>query len=109
MTEPYPAFEELLPFLLQFIGTDVIAAHNAPFDLGFLLKYCEGMGIEYSPRALCTLAISRRLYPDLPDHRLGTVAEFLGVSEGCYHRALGDAMATARMLSKMIEYMTEDK
>jgi DNA polymerase III epsilon subunit family exonuclease len=102
MTRPFPHFDGFLPYVLDFIGGDIIAAHNAPFDLGFLLKYCKREGYAFSPDVVCTLAGSRKLLPRLPNHRLSTVAEHFGISaKGC-HRALADAVITAGVLSELL-------
>lgn len=97
--EPFAAH---LPGLLDFIGEDIVVAHNIPFDMGFLLQYCKRAGLDWKPATLCTLQMARRLFPQLPSRALSEVARHLGVSEGAYHRALGDAMATARILVKML-------
>jgi len=103
MTRSFAHFDEYLPFVLDFIENDIIAAHNAPFDLSFLLKYCRQAGYDYSPRVICTLAASRLLLPEIENHRLGTVAAHFRVSaKGC-HRALADAVITARVLSRLIK------
>ncbi|MCL2084657.1 MAG: 3'-5' exonuclease [Oscillospiraceae bacterium] len=103
MTAGYPHFEELLPLLLDFIGKDVVAAHNIGFDKGFLDAYCRRAGIEFAPPAVCTLALARRLLPELENHKLGTVAARLGIQNSSAHRALGDAMTTAKALIKLLE------
>lgn len=100
-----PRFEEFLEPLLSYIGDDIVVAHNAPFDLGILLGYCARAGLDYRPRALCTVANSRRLFPDFPDHKLSTLGEIMGLFDGRAHRALADSLATARLLLKMFEYV----
>jgi DNA polymerase-3 subunit alpha (Gram-positive type) len=101
MVRGCPGFEELLPGLMSFLGDDVIVAHNAPFDLSFLLSYCERAGIPFGNPALCTLSAARKLCPKLPSYSLAGVAGHLGVAGGQWHRALGDAMATAEIFTKL--------
>ena len=103
MVEGYPPFGELLPLLLDFIGEDIIAAHNASFDMSFLKAYCERAGIELEPRVFCTLTAARQLYAELPSKRLGEVAAHLGVDGTGYHRALADATVTAKVLVEMLK------
>ena len=105
MTAGYPRFEEFLEPFLSYIGDSIVVAHNAPFDVGILLGYCARAGIAYRPRVLCTLANSRRLFPDFPNHRLSTLGEIMGLFDGRAHRALADSLATARLLMKMFEYV----
>ena len=104
MTEGYPPFEELLPFFLDFIGGDVLVAHNMPFDWGFLSAYCARAGIDYNPERLCTLRLARRvLRGQLTSYSLGAVSEHLRIPNPAAHRALGDAVTTARVLLKLLD------
>ena len=103
MTAGHPSFDELLPMFLDFVGDDTVVAHNIGFDKGFLDAYCRGAGIEFAPRTLCTLALARKYLPKLPNHKLGTVAAHLRIKNESAHRALGDAMTTAKVLVKLLE------
>ena len=80
-----------------------LVGHNLPFDWGFLRASCARAGVVFDPPMLCTLRMARGLFPELPSRALGAVAEHLGVKNGARHRALGDAMATARILIQMLE------
>jgi DNA polymerase III epsilon subunit family exonuclease len=101
-------FSEHLPGLVDFIGSDTVVAHNVPFDMGFLSWYCARAEIECKPRTLCTLQMARRLFPKLPSRALTDLARHLGVTGGgAAHRALGDAMVTARVLLKMLALSPE--
>ncbi|MCL2748085.1 MAG: 3'-5' exonuclease [Oscillospiraceae bacterium] len=95
-------FSEYLSTFLDFIGQDTLVGHNLPFDFGFLQAACARAGCSFAPKKLCTLQMARRLYPQLPSRRLSAVAAHLGVKSCGYHRALGDAMATAGILLKML-------
>lgn len=99
-----PPFEEFLEGFLSYTGDDIVVAHNASFDVGILLGYCKRAGIRYRPRVLDTVANSRRLFPDFPNHKLGTLGEIMDLFDGDAHRALADSLATARLLLKMFEY-----
>ncbi|WP_341704849.1 3'-5' exonuclease [Ferrovibrio sp.] len=85
-------WDELLPHLEQ---TPLLLAHNAGFDIGVLRAALKLYGIE-PPRLayLCTVKIARAQWPDLPDHRLPTVAGHLGL-ELRHHAADSDAAACA--------------
>ncbi|MEA4999389.1 MAG: PolC-type DNA polymerase III [Candidatus Limiplasma sp.] len=87
--------------LLDFIGDAAIAAHNAPFDVGFLRAECERMGVAFHAPVLDTLVFARRLYPDLRSYKLGALCRALGVSLKNAHRAVHDCAATARCLIQM--------
>ena len=96
-------FSDYLPALLDFIGPDTLVGHNLPFDFGFLSAYCARAGVAFAPPMLCTLQMARRMFPELPSRALAAVAAHLGVKNGIWHRALGDAMATARILIRMLQ------
>ncbi|MDA8125417.1 MAG: 3'-5' exonuclease [Deltaproteobacteria bacterium] len=105
MLEGQPKPEELLPRFAEFIADSVLVAHNAAFDIGFLRHEFARLGMSLPHRHLCTLALSRRRLPRLPDHTLATVyqhlfpeADFLRQN----HRALDDARMTAEIWLKMV-------
>ncbi len=100
VADAQPASVEI-PKLLEFIGTAAFAAHNARFDYSFLKEECNRLGISISMPVIDTLEFSRRLYPDLKTHKLGTICKALGVSLKNAHRAVHDAHATALVLNRM--------
>ena len=106
MTAGYPSFEDMLPEVLSFIGEDTVVCHNTPFDMGFMRAYCNRAGVPFDPPTGDTLAMARRLFPRLPSKSLGAVAGYLNIDAGDAHRALADAMVTAKayiIMSKMLE------
>jgi DNA polymerase-3 subunit epsilon len=86
---------------LTFATGCVLAAHNAPFDLGFLTSGCQSNGIAWPPAAVVDTAVLARLIlsPDqVPDCKLATLAAFFSTRTTPSHRALADAQATAEVL-----------
>lgn len=100
-----PRIESVLPSLATFCEGCVVVAHNARFDVGFLRAAFERAGREeFRPPVLDTLAIARRLLRDeVPNFRLGTLAERFGFPNSPSHRALDDARATTDLLHLLIE------
>ncbi|MDQ4502092.1 exonuclease domain-containing protein [Sinomonas sp. ASV322] len=93
-----PRFGELFSEIGGFIGDDVLAAHNAAFDLGVIRSALEVSDLpapayDYA----CTVVLSRRTY-DLPSHSLPFVAEAAGVPLVNHHDATEDAAACAGIL-----------
>jgi DNA polymerase III subunit epsilon len=104
-----PKLAEVLPGLLDFARGCVLVAHNAPFDLGFLLAACEDYGLAWPGfTVLDTVTLARRVMdPDqVPDCKLGTLAGFFGARTAPCHRALADARATADVLGWLIRRLT---
>lgn len=96
--QPLP--EEVLRTFQQFIGENLLVAHNARFDIDFLRHEFRRLGIAFNPQYICTLKMSRKFLPGLPGYRLETVARHLfgdAVNAITLHRALDDARLTARV------------
>jgi DNA polymerase III alpha subunit (gram-positive type) len=70
-----------------------VVAHNISFDLPLFRKYCGGI-IE-----LCTLKLARAVFPDLPNHQLGTISKTFGFMHESAHRARSDAMQVVHFLT----------
>ncbi len=94
-----------LPKLLEFIGGDAVAAHNADFDCAILGHELDRIGLRHSSPQIDTLVFAQKLYPNLQRYRLSSVCKHLGVSLRNAHRAVHDATATAQCLQIMLEEM----
>ena len=100
-----PQLAAVLPGLLDFARGCVLVAHNAPFDLGFLVAGCGDCGLAWPGfTVLNTVMLARQVMdPDeVPDCKLGTLAGFFRASTAPSHRALADARATADVLGWLI-------
>lgn len=84
--------------LAAFAGADVLAAHNAGFDMGVLRRACEVAGDDCPPyRYVCSVQIARRTY-DLDSYRLPRAAEAAGFTDLTHHDAVSDAEACAHIV-----------
>lgn len=104
MLQGQPAPEEVIPHFQDFIRDSLLVAHNAPFDLRFLRHEFGRLRINLTHPYACTLELSRRRCPHLPNHRLETVHRYLcgQVTSGVQcHRALEDALMVAQIWMKM--------
>jgi len=104
MLQESPGPESVLPQFNDFIHQSTLVAHNAKFDLAFLRIELARFGLSLTHHALCTLALSRKYYPFLPNHKLETVARhLLGELPANMqrHRALDDARLTAMVWMAM--------
>ncbi|MGH8679630.1 MAG: exonuclease domain-containing protein, partial [Burkholderiales bacterium] len=91
MVEAAPTFEELAADLHRRLEGKVLVAHNARFDYGFLRNEFHRAGFRYTPKVLCTVKLSRRLFPHERRHNLDSLIERHGLECDNRHRALADA------------------
>lgn len=103
-----PGIAEALPAFLSFLGDAVLVAHNAPFDLGFLRRArLRLQTLDVPHRTLCTVRMAKAHFPRLRSRNLDALARHLGISVVGRHRALGDALATARILVSLLDRAVE--
>lgn len=98
MVADAPAFEDLAPGLYERLQDRVFVAHNARFDYGFLRHEFERAGLRFHARTLCTVKLSRRLYPGYARHNLDSLIDRHQLRCDARHRALGDAQAVWHFL-----------
>ena len=91
MVENQPSFEQIARDLKQELEGKIFVAHNARFDYGFIKASFKRIGIEFKPKVLCTVKLSRLLFPEQPRHNLDTIINAHGLLVSARHRALGDA------------------
>jgi DNA polymerase III epsilon subunit family exonuclease len=92
-----PAFPDLFPRILAFLGEDMLVFHNAPFDLSFLRMEARLAGGEWPGNPVIdTLALARRTRL-FRDHSLSAICGRLGIGSA-FHRAEGDAYAAGKLL-----------
>lgn len=100
MVDGAPPAEEVVPALIEFIGADTLAAHNASFDDKFLRAEAARLGGACAHTGLvCSLKLSRRVFPGLGSYKLGLLSSALGIRfNSRAHRAEADAEVTAELL-----------
>lgn len=103
MVEGAPAFEDVAGDILEWTKDRVFVAHNAAFDYHFLRRAMERIGQDFHRKRLCTVKVSRKIFPGLPAYGLGKLCRRLGIPISDRHRAFGDARATAELLSMLVE------
>lgn len=102
MVQAAPAAAQVMAEAARFVGQLPLIAHNASFDRKFWQSELARIGLEAAQPFACTVLLSRRLYPDAPNHKLGTLAEFHALPrKGRAHRALSDAELTAELLLRI--------
>jgi DNA polymerase-3 subunit alpha (Gram-positive type) len=110
MVRDAPVFSDVAHELLEFIGDSILVAHNSGFDMRFL-NYEIGRVFPHYRVAnpcLCTVKLSRKLLPDIVNHKLKTVAEHYSIDLTNHHRAAADAHATAHIFVNLLTKLRDD-
>lgn len=97
MTYNKPVIEEFLPVLVDFIDTLPVVAHNARFDMSFLLANCQRMNIEFNNPCIDTLRLSKKYNTECKKHNLQYLKDFFNIDFGVAHRAYDDAYSTYKL------------
>ncbi len=98
MVRDAPAFAEVAPRLLELLDDTVLVAHNVRFDHGFLKNEFQRLQIDLRIRQLCTVRLSRKLYPQHKGHGLDAIMRRHGLHSDARHRAMGDVDAVLQWL-----------
>jgi len=92
----------------DFIADDNLIAHNASFDQRFLDAELDRIGRGYAGEFSCSLLLSRRIFQDSYNHKLGELVRFCNIeSAGNFHRALYDSEMTAKVWMAMLDSIGE--
>ena len=103
-----PTFGQFAQALHERLAGRVLVAHNARFDYGFLRQEFQRAGLQFRARTLCTVKLSRRLYPEHARHNLDSLIARHGLECRARHRALGDADAVWQFLRLAAEERGEE-
>ncbi|HNC97410.1 MAG TPA: 3'-5' exonuclease [Myxococcota bacterium] len=109
MLRAAPPVSRVMAEAARFVGTTPIVAHNASFDQRFWASELGRLGLSSAHPFLCTMLIARRLYPEAPNHRLGTLVDYHQLPRpGAAHRALADAEMAASLLDRIHHDLREN-
>ena len=103
MVADQPTFPILWEKIAPVMGSGLLIAHNAPFDMGVLAQCLSAYQIEWQPFTYyaCTCVMGRACYPDLQNHKLNTLCDYLGLALD-HHNAGSDSRACAELF---LDYM----
>ncbi len=104
-----PLIEEVLPRFLEFCRDCVLVAHNANFDMSFIIENSRRQGLPTDYTFVDTVGIARVLLPNQSKHTLDAVAKTLNISLENHHRAVDDAECTAWIFVKFIKMLAEQE
>ena len=109
MLKDAPFEAEVMPKFAEFAKDSILVAHNASFDMGFLNKSYERVGLpEATNPVIDTLELSRFLHPVFKSHRLNTLAKRYKIDLEQHHRAVFDAETTGHLCSIFLKEAAED-
>ena len=108
MVDAAPRFAQIADELYERLAGRVFVAHNARFDYGFLRREFERAGLKYLAKTLCTVRLSRRLYPGAAGHDLDSLIERHALDCEARHRALPDAGALWQFMRVAAQEHGED-
>lgn len=99
-----PTYAELWPTLNDYVNHKLVIAHNASFDMSVMRKTLDYFRLPYPELDyLCTVNISKQVWPDLMNHKLNTLATYHNISFD-HHQALEDARVAAKLFQKAIHF-----
>ena len=105
-----PSEQEALEQFFRFCnGCELLVAHNADFDMGFLRAALRRCGREEDPVQIDTLIMARAMYPTFKNFKLDTIAANLKIEQKHHHRADDDARVLAEIFLKMLDTLCEEK
>jgi DNA polymerase-3 subunit epsilon len=96
-----PTFREISRPLTGILSDAILVAHNARFDYGFIKREFHHAGKSFTAKTLCTVRLSRLLFPEERHHDLTTIIRRHALPSHQRHRALDDAMAVYQFLAKL--------
>lgn len=103
MVSQAPSFEQVAPNIFQLLQNRVFVAHNVNFDYSFVKYHLQAAGFDLVSPKLCTIRLSRKVFPGFKKYGLGHLSRELGIHIENRHRAGGDALATAEILDLVLK------
>lgn len=108
MVKNAPNEKDVIPKLIDFIGDSIIIGHNVNFDIGFLEIAAQRQGKNVQYNYIDTMSIAKKLFPDLPDYKLGTIAKSLDFDTSSLHRAEADVYVCAEIVKIALDTLSAD-
>ena len=103
MVENAPYFEEVAEKVFTILQGNIFIAHNVNFDYSFIKNHLAFFGYTLNTKKLCTVRLSRQIFPGFPSYSLGNLCQSLGIELNNRHRAGGDALATVTLFKLLLQ------
>ena len=102
MVADAPRFYEIAKQIVQLTSNKIFVAHNVSFDYNFIRKEFKDLGYDFLRKTLCTVELSRKLFPGHASYSLGKLCNELKIEITGRHRAEGDALATVELFKRLL-------
>lgn len=103
-----PQFRHVAETVFEKLSGRIFVAHNVTFDYNLVRAELQRAACKMDLPRLCTVKLSRKVFPGLDHYNLGAVSEFLQIPDFNHHRALDDAMACAEILKRALAKVGND-
>lgn len=103
-----PSFDKVAQTIYEILHDKIFIAHNVNFDYSFVKGHLKESGFELNCKKLCTVRLSRKIFPNFPSYSLGKLCDSLGITINDRHRAGGDTEATAKIFRLLLQNDKED-
>lgn len=103
MVEDAPAFAEIAEKVYEMLKPCVFVAHNVNFDYSFVRSQLADEGYNWDAKKLCTVRLSRKIFPGFQSYSLSSLCNELGVVQTVKHRAGADTMATVEVFKQLLQ------
>jgi DNA polymerase-3 subunit epsilon len=104
-----PLFEDIASQLFEILSDKIFVAHNARFDLGFIKTAFAKIGLNFKPKVLCTVKLSRHLFPHERKHNLDALLTRHNLQNSARHRAMGDAKSILQFWQHCAQHFGEER
>jgi DNA polymerase-3 subunit epsilon len=104
MVRDAPVFEQAAPHIFNLLSNRTFIAHNVNFDYSFIRHHLQLAGYQWEAPKLCTVRLSKKVFPGHPSYSLGNICRALDVPISDRHRATGDADATVRLFELLLKH-----
>src|SRR6476620_6174063 len=108
MVQDAPQFEDVAEKIFTLLQGNIFVAHNVNFDYSFVKNHLQFHGYTLNTKKLCTVRLSRQIFPGFPSYSLGNLCHSLGIDLENRHRAGGDAAATVTLFKLLLQNDTND-
>jgi DNA polymerase-3 subunit epsilon len=102
MVAEAPLFASVASNIYNLLKDRVFVAHNVNFDYSFVKHQLQQEGFNLDVPKLCTIRLSRKIFPGLPKYGLGALCHHFDIDNDSRHRAMGDAIATSRLFVRLV-------